>query len=223
MSYASAPISTVQQRNEKIVVIDDNERFLSTCRRWLRTGGFYRVECARDKVSAYKKVTSFKPDLLLVDIHLNKEYDGLDLLRMLRDRGYNNHAVVVSGDSSKEQCFRAAKAGANDFLLKRPHVNIPKEVARVLDQTVETPGMIRRAQLSNLGYLRSFGLTTREIDVLENYTIDYCSQRELAKRVDKAPSQIRKLFSRIYIKLGINSLAQLIHILTSCTLFNDRA
>jgi len=222
MSEARENPAPPQLRDEKIVVIDDSERFLSTCKKRLKSGGFHKVECANDKVTAYRKVTSFKPDLLLVDVHLNQEYDGLELLQMLRDRGYKGLAVVISGDATKEQCFRAAKAGANDYLVKGAHVNMPEEVARLFDRAAESTREIRPAALSNLGYLRSFGLTAREIEVLEQYTIDYCSQQELAKRVDKAPSQIRKLFSRIYTKLGINSLAQLIHILTSCSMFNDR-
>ncbi|MCP4600920.1 MAG: response regulator transcription factor [Proteobacteria bacterium] len=156
----------------------------------------------------------------LLDIHLEQKHDGLELLQILRVRGYQGIAVIVSGDSSKEQCFRAAKAGANDFLLKRPHIRIADEIARIFKQANEPNRPLCAAPLSELGYLRSFGLTPREIEILEEFTSDYCLQKELAYRVNKAPDQLRKSFSRIYQKLGVSNIGQVIHILTVCSMFN---
>ena len=215
-------ISTCNYRNEQIIIVDDNRRFLSTCNRILTIGGFQNVLCfgsANDVLSEFKEL---KPDLMLLDIHLEEGLDGLELLYTLRNQGYVGPAVVISGDSSMEQCFRAAKAGANDFILKRPHINVAKEIDRILKESRYGKNEVCVRSLVDLGYLRSFGLTTREIDILQEYTIDYCSQQELARRVGKAPSQLRKVFSRIYRKLGIDSLSQLIHILTSCSMFNNR-
>lgn len=222
MKHANAILNFTDYRNEQIVIVDDNKRFLSTCSRILKQGGFQNIICfdsANNIMSAFAKLN---PDLILLDIHLEDGMDGLNLLHSLRNKGYDGPAVVLSGDSSMEQCFRAAKAGANDFILKRPHINIVEEVTRILNESRYEDNGIFAESLVELGYLRSFGLTMREISILQEYTIDYCSQPELAKRVGKAPSQLRKVFSRVYSKLGIDSLNQLIHILTSCSMFNSR-
>lgn len=216
------PISS-DIRREVLVMIDDNKRFLDICQRWLRTAGFYNIRCLSDADSAVETVMFLNPDLILVDIHLGNKYDGLNLLQTLRTMSYRGLAVVVSGDSSREQCFRAAKAGANDFLLKRPHVKIADEVCRVLNQARSPSEALRAASLSELGYLRSFGLTRGEIEILEEFAKDYCAQKIVADRLDKAPTQLRKAFGRIYKKLDIDSLGQLIHLLTICSMFDSKS
>ena len=73
--------------------------------------------------------------------------------------------------------------------------------------------------VSELGYLRSFGLTPREIEILAAYSEDFPLQKVLADRVGKAESQVRKSFSRIQKKLGVDNLVQLGHVLTICAMF----
>lgn len=207
-------------RKEIVVVLDDNERFLDICRRWLKSAGFADVRCLSNPDTAPNEIVSIDPDLVLVDIHLGSDYDGLKILRALRAANFRGLAVVVSGDSSKEQCFRAAKAGANDFILKRPNVKIGDEVCRVLDQAQKSNEPLRAVPLSELGYLRSFGLTPREIEILQEFAKDYGAQKTVADRLDKAPAQLRKAFARIYKKLDIDNLGQLIHVITVCSMFN---
>lgn len=209
----------------KIVVIDDNQRFLTFCKRSLQSIGFSNIECINSELfnchdDLSKEICSYGPTLLLVDIHLNKQQDGIEFLQKLRQDGYQKLAVIISADSSKEQCFRAAKAGANDFWLKRPYVQLDVEVKRLLSKPIEPQLSLRTQPLGELGYLRSFGLTPSAIKLLEAFAVDYCSQEVLAKRLKKTPGQIRKTFSRIYKKLGISGLNQLVHILTSCALFS---
>lgn len=214
------------KKRANIVVVDDNERFLSVCRRWLAASGFDNVQCFKDgRVLLEDRDRLSQIDLLLLDIHLEQNCDGLELLKQLRQNGYGGLAVIISGDSSKEQCFRAVRAGANDFLLKRPCVDVAAEISRLIERgQYQAPGeKLAQAALSDLGYLRSFGLTEKEIALLEEYAVDYCSHQELAMRVDKAEGHVRKMFSRIYKKLQIDNLSQLVYVLTNCTLFSARS
>ena len=57
----------------------------------------------------------------------------LELLEQVRAKGYRNIAVVISADRSPEQFFRAARADADDFLVKGPHVSLPAEIIRMID------------------------------------------------------------------------------------------
>jgi len=209
-------------RKEVIVVVDDNDRYLSSCRRWLGTKGFQNVKCVQSAEEAIDAVQSLGPELVLIDIHLGQQNDGLELLQSLRTLGFRGLAVVVSGDSSREQCFRAAKAGANDFLLKRPQVRIADEVERIFKQAADSGQSLSAASLSDLGYLHSFDLTEREITLIEEFAKDYPSHKVMAERLYAAPTQLRKAFTRIYKKLGIESSGQLIHVLTVCSMFHSR-
>lgn len=211
-------------RPEHIVIVDDNERFLSLCKKWLMAVGFQNIQCLRDGGPLMEDSDLVHSmDFLLIDIHLEDEKDGLELLRRVRQKGYRGLAVVISGDSSMHQCFRAVRAGANDFLLKRPRVNLAEEITDLLIRSVESREVLSAPALSDLGYLRSFGLTGKEIAMLEEYVVDYCSQQELALRIDKAESHVRKTFSRIYKKLQIDGLGQLVHVLTNCSMFSSKS
>ena len=209
-------------KDELILVIDDSARFLAVCERQLNLSGFTNVECILDPTTAVDSIAKLSPDLVLVDIHLGGQHDGLVLLQTARNQGYRGVAVVVSGDSSQEQCFRAAKAGANDFLLKRPKVNIGSEVARIM-ANVKTPDpTIQARAISDLAYLRSFGLTRREIEILQEFSRDYGLLKVVADRLDSAEPQVRKAFVRIYKKLEVSGIHQLVHLLTICSMFSDR-
>lgn len=209
-------------KDELILIIDDSSRFLAVCKRQLNLSGFSTVKCIQDATTAVDLIEQLSPDLLLVDIHLGGHHDGLVLLQTARDLGYRGLAVVVSGDSSQEQCFRAAKAGANDFLLKRPKVSIGDEVVRIMERSRTPDPKIQARAISDLAYLRSFGLTPREIEILEEFSKDYGSLKVIADRLDSAEPQVRKAFGRIYKKLEVNGISQLVHLLTICSMFSSR-
>ena len=215
-------IGGVKMTDELILVVDDSARFLAACLRQLNASGLSNVECIQDATVAVDSIKQRTPKLVLVDIHLGGAHDGLVLLQTSRSLGYRGLAVVVSGDSSQEQCFRAAKAGANDFLLKRPRVNIGGEVARIMENVKKPDSGIQARAISDLAYLRSFGLTPREIEILEEFSVDYGLLKVVADRLDSAEPQVRKAFGRIYKKLEVSGIHQLVHLLTICSMFSER-
>lgn len=208
-------------RAETILAIDDNNRFLESLQRQLEYADFRKVYLAIDAGTARALFDAYKPEILIVDIHLGDNGDdGLNFLSAVKSAGYQGTSVVVSADKSSQQFFRAARAGADDFLVKSPHVNFASEIVRLLEGLRgASPKRLRSNIVSELGYLRSFRLTPKEIEVLREYTEGFPRLGELADRIDQAPVQLRKVFSRIYTKLGVNNLAQLAHILTVCEMF----
>ncbi|RME48015.1 MAG: response regulator, partial [Caldilineae bacterium] len=67
-------------------------------------------------------------DLILADVRL-PDGDGLELLAIVRQRGLSLPFVIVTGSGNEELVFRALKAGADDYIVKRgdylahlPHV-----------------------------------------------------------------------------------------------------
>jgi DNA-binding NarL/FixJ family response regulator len=209
------------RRRETIVIVDDNERFLSSAKRILNEAGFEKVVTSARIDDAMRLLASQSPEMFLVDIHLNDDGgDGLFFTKMVRRSGYKGKIVVLSGDKSSSQFFKAARAGANDFLVKGPKVDLPAELKRIFDEKRENATDDDRAlAVKELGYLRTFGLTPREIEILVAYAEDFPLQKILSDRVGKAESQIRKSFSRIQAKLGIDNLAQLGYLLTVCAMF----
>lgn len=208
-----------EQVNRLIYLLDDNGRYLTSAKRVLKAAGFKSIEVFLNAKTAQKKMNAQWPDLFLVDIHLEAELDGLEFLQAIRKGGYTGKAVVVSADTSPEQFFRAALAGADDFLLKGTHVDIAKEVIRFLEPKKTSP---LSQGVTKLGYLRTFGLTPKEIEILEEFSKGFPRYKDLSDRIGKTERQVRKVFSRVFSKLDIDNLAQLAHVLTVCDMLTRK-
>ncbi len=206
---------------ELVFLLDDNKRFLDVAKRILKSSGFRNVELFYSQEESLERMKSTMPSVFLIDIHLKGEGDGLQFLQHIRNQGYDGIAVIVSADSSPEVFFRAARAGANDFFLKGPHVDFPTELKRLLNGSRGCAnGGWQSTKVSELGYLRSFGLSGREIELLEAFAVDFPRHQALADRMGKAVAQVRKSISRIQDKLMVENLAQLARILTVCAMFD---
>jgi len=215
-------LSSAGPRGETVLVLDDSGRFLESVQAKLVRGGFANVLLAIDVRTAEALLSASCPAVALVDIHLGSgEKSGLEFVKRVARNAPDTIPVVLSADRSQEQFFKAARAGAVDFLVKGPHVDIPYEVTRLLDgKRGALEGRTLPEIVSDLGYLRSFGLTRKEISVLTEFSRDFPKLSKLAARIDQAPVQLRKVFSRVYEKLGITDLNHLIRILTICELFD---
>jgi CheY-like chemotaxis protein len=80
----------------------------------------HRVEHLTDSIDFLNSVRNFKPHLILMDVQLNGDYTGLDLLAALRKEPDTNNlkvvmvtAMAMAGD--RERCL---DAGANEYLSK---------------------------------------------------------------------------------------------------------
>lgn len=76
----------------------------------------------------------FRPDIILLDIHL-PDMNGIDLLKEFKNRGGRFEVLMISGNASLEDAVCAIKYGAYDFLLK-PFSDLgllEKSIVRAMD------------------------------------------------------------------------------------------
>jgi len=67
----------------KVLVIDDDAGFITAITPVLESRG-YRVDAAYSKGEAAQKIVGFKPDLIVMDIMMERLTDGFDLCRELK-------------------------------------------------------------------------------------------------------------------------------------------
>ena len=108
----------------KVLVIDDDAGFVTAITPVLESRG-YRVEAAYNKSEAAQKIERFKPDLVVLDIMMERLSDGFDLCRELkRDPELKEIAVLAVSAINKEigMKFSPKTDGeyfqADDFLEK---------------------------------------------------------------------------------------------------------
>jgi two-component system response regulator RegA len=99
-----------------VLVVDDHPMVLSTYERgFLRAG--YRVTTAASVGQAIAAAEATLPTLAVIDLWLGGE-TGIDLVAQLRRRWPAMRIVIVSASVSLGTAVRAARAGADDVVMK---------------------------------------------------------------------------------------------------------
>ncbi len=104
----------------RILIVDDEEINVRFLNRVLQKAGFQIISGVNDARLALDEVASFKPDLVVLDLHMPwiDGFDILEKLRMTKPVGDFLPVLVLTGDMSSEVRLRALAAGARDFLYK---------------------------------------------------------------------------------------------------------
>jgi two-component system nitrogen regulation response regulator NtrX len=97
-------------------VVDDEAAIRDSLHMILEYEG-YRVEEAGNGSQALSKVAERAPDAIVLDIKM-PEMDGLELLKALRERGYEMPVLVISGHADVATAVEATRRGAFDFFEK---------------------------------------------------------------------------------------------------------
>lgn len=101
----------------KILIIDDEQAIREVLLASLRDEGFL-VESASDGASGLNLVSKWQPDVVLLDIWMPGEMDGLQVLQKAKEQGIGSHFIVMSGHGTIETAVKAVRLGAWDFVEK---------------------------------------------------------------------------------------------------------
>lgn len=99
-----------------VLVVDDEPSIRESLRMILEFEG-YRVDEAATGSQALVKLSERPPDAAILDIKM-PEMDGLELLRALRERGYDTPVLMISGHADVATAVEATRRGAFDFFEK---------------------------------------------------------------------------------------------------------
>ncbi len=75
------------------------------------------VDPVSTREDIFRKLEEATYDLFFLDYRLG-EWNGLDLLKEIRDKGYTIPIIMLTGQGDQETAVQAMKAGANDYLVK---------------------------------------------------------------------------------------------------------
>ncbi len=102
--------------NIKILVVDDFSTMRRILKRALKEMGFTNIFEADDGTTALRALKEEKIDLILADWNM-PNMSGLDLLKAddsLKDIPF----IMVTAEAQKKNVLEAAKAGANNYVVK---------------------------------------------------------------------------------------------------------
>ncbi|HJS17721.1 MAG TPA: response regulator, partial [Anaerolineales bacterium] len=102
----------------RVLLIDDEQFYFKLIRKTLKEAE-YELEYARSGNEGLVKISSFKPDMLIVDLKL-PEMDGFEILeRLRRDPKYSHiPVIVITAQDELSEKLKAFEIGADDYLVK---------------------------------------------------------------------------------------------------------
>lgn len=104
----------------RILIAEDDQDDLFLFKELLREG-IYDSEPTVDPVSSkeeiFRKLERSIYDILFLDYRLG-EWNGVDLLKEIRQQGYALPVIMLTGQGDQEIAVQAMKAGATDYLVK---------------------------------------------------------------------------------------------------------
>ena len=102
--------------NARVLIVEDNEIQRTTLADLVRLWG-YDTETASDGLEALEKMPSFRPRVVISDLHMPR-MGGVELLEVLRSRVPDVDCIIVTGYGTLEKADAVSALGAVDYLEK---------------------------------------------------------------------------------------------------------
>jgi two-component system response regulator FixJ len=183
-------------------VVDDEEAMRKSLSFVLKTSG-YAVTAWPDGVAFLREARHAEAGCVLLDVRM-PEMDGLEVQRVMSERGLAMPIVVLTGHGDITTAVAAMKGGAIDFLEK------PFEKAALLDAVGAAFRRLEgndneRERAAEAG-IRLACLTPREQDVLRGLASGL-PNKTIAYDLDISPRTVEVHRANMMAKLGVRSLS----------------
>jgi DNA-binding NarL/FixJ family response regulator len=204
----------------RILIADDHGLVRRGARAVLRSRRGWRVVGeATNGRDAVQKAIELKPDVAILDISM-PELDGIDVVRQIREAVPDTKVLVLTMHESDQMVRRALDAGAHGYILKSDLTDsLPKAVRAVADgkrfltpkvSEIVLEGFLKtRSQHSARG-AEGTRTTPRETEIIR-LLAEGRSNKEIAAELGITVRTVETHRAKIMLKLGLHSLAELIH------------
>ena len=151
-----------------VLIVDDDQAFVSDLRQVLE--GRYEVVCAHSTTEFSDMFTPHVFDLVVLDLRLEDDREGLDILRTIRIEQPTLPVLMVTGYPDLDTAVEALKAGAVDYIQK-DRVD-PVALSKIVDSMLRE-GALRtqvdhlRRRIETLGPVDLIGRSPRSDELRE--------------------------------------------------------
>ena len=103
---------------KKILIVDDEVNIVISMEFLIKQAG-YELDIARDGEEALEKVSSFQPDLILLDVMMPK-INGFEVCRRIRSNPdwQNVKVVMLTAKGREVEVTKGLALGADSYIIK---------------------------------------------------------------------------------------------------------
>lgn len=194
----------------KVAIVEDNATLRKYLAEMIGNVPGHRCVCAcASAEEAVVEIPAYKPNVVLMDIHLPGE-SGIACTARLREKMPNIQVIMLTVYKDIKMIFQALKAGACGYVLKRSaDQEILDAIAEVRSggapMTGEIARMVVRSFMESPKAPDTEGtdqLSAREMEILA-LLAEGCPNKEIASRLSISSATVRTHLMHIYEKLHV--------------------
>jgi len=194
----------------RIAIVEDNKLIRESLVDYVHTAPDFECVCAcATAEEALKALPKHAPDIVLMDIQLPK-LSGIECTAQLKQLLPKTQIIMVTVYEDSDRIFKALRAGAQGYLLKRC---TPEQLVAAIREVREGGAPMSREIASKV--IASFqepvaaaaeveDLSAREREILELLASGK-SNKELARHLSVTEGTVRWHLSHVYDKLHVRS------------------
>ena len=203
----------------RILIADDHGLVRRGAREVLNSRQGWRVvgEAAKGR-EALQMVIDLKPDVAVIDLGM-PDLDGIEVTRQVREAVPETKVLVLTMHDSDQMVRRALEAGAHGYLLKSDLTDsLPKAVKAITEgkrfftpevSEIVVEGFLKKKDRHHVAEGKDMRPTPRESEII-NLLAAGKTNKEIAVLLHITVRTVETHRSKIMLKLGIHSLAELI-------------
>jgi DNA-binding NarL/FixJ family response regulator len=210
-------IDKMSMDRKRILIIDDHPIFRLGLKELINQENDLQVCGEVEKpTEALSTIADVLPDMILIDLALEQEDDGLELITQIREQFDTLPLLVISMYDESRYAEKAIRAGANGYIMKQEALkSVIKAIQVILNGNIYISRNIMNDILTDSIYPESKSnsisnlLTEREMEVF--YLIGKGkTTNEIANALYISPKTIGTYRERIKEKLSIKHSSELI-------------
>ncbi|MDM5065437.1 response regulator transcription factor [Aeromonas salmonicida] len=203
------------EQSLRCIVVDDHPTIRLALQLILSKAGHQVIAESGSGAEGLKLILNMEPDIVLLDINL-PDMDGLTLLDLLGSYQLSSRIIVLSEVDNVHLAARVRAMGGRGYLHKSESLDQLSMVIQLVSSgysyfSDKVVAIGDKHYQDNMAGSILNSLSQRELTVLRHLVKGY-SNKEISEKMSLSPKTVSTYRTRMFEKLGINTLAELVEI-----------